>query len=155
MRQDERHAAQEAALDALLAALGLEHHEQPDERVARLDAQAPGYARHHRIGHKRQTAYRALEADRALTARHADLVVQALAADDDPTSPSWLTRALLAAIGHRRTMEALLTLLEHGTPHQRTCAAAAWHWARPPAHHATAVADLDTRFREAVTREAE
>ncbi|GAA4844147.1 hypothetical protein [Kitasatospora terrestris] len=133
MERDERLSAQEAALDALLGALGLRYEEQPDERVARLDARAPGYAQYHRIGHKRQTAYRALEADRRLTADHADLVVRALLADDDPTSPSWLTRALLDALGRRRTVDALTTAAAHGTPYQQSCAARALHWAAPRA----------------------
>ncbi|WP_030262356.1 hypothetical protein [Streptomyces sp. NRRL B-24484] len=120
---------QERALDALLAELGLPFEEPDDPRVARLAERHPDYPQYHRIGHKRQTAYRALTADRGLARAHADAVHRALVHDDDPSSPRWLAAVLVSAIGARGLQERLLTTLATGTPHQRRCAAHAWRWA--------------------------
>ncbi|MEV8093835.1 hypothetical protein [Kitasatospora sp. NPDC085879] len=125
----ERLDLQEQALDALLAELGLPFEEPDDPRVALLAARNPHYPQYHRIGHKRQTALRALTADRALTRAHEDAVYRALVHDDDPNSPRWLAGALVTAAGARRLQDRLLTTLATGTPHQRTCAAHAWRWA--------------------------
>ncbi|MER8182449.1 hypothetical protein [Kitasatospora sp. NPDC094015] len=164
----ERLGRQEDGLDDLLAALGLTWPDEPDERVARLAQQQPHYPQYHRIGHKRQTVRRALEADRTAAARHFEPVLALLLLDDDPSSPRWLTTALVAAVGHRRVLAGLLHAAEEGTPDQRRCAANAWHWAEPPLRHASeqarregrptatsraqreAVADLEQRFRAAI-----
>ncbi|GAA2748604.1 hypothetical protein GCM10010440_49650 [Kitasatospora cinereorecta] len=133
----ERLAEQEAALDALLADLGVTYDAEPDERVARLAARAPGYERYHRIGHKRQLALRTLDGDRATTARHADAVLRALLADDDPSSPNWLTGVLVPAIGRRQVQRALVAAVEHGTPYAQGCAVGVWHWAQAPLRYAS------------------
>lgn len=94
--------AQEAALDALLAALDErvgDDAAEPDARVAALDARAPGYAQYHRIGHKRQAAYRRLAGDRAAARAHYAPVLAALLADDDLSSPCWLAQVLVVAGG--------------------------------------------------------
>ncbi|GLW70620.1 hypothetical protein Kpho02_29190 [Kitasatospora phosalacinea] len=139
--------AQEAALDALLAALGIEVRIEPDERVAALAARAPGYAQYHRIGHKRQTAYRHLAEDRAAARAHYGPVLDALLADDDPSSPRWLAQVLLAAGGRRRLQEELLAAVQGGAPLRQACAVGAWRWADAP------YGDLGERFR-AARREA-
>jgi hypothetical protein len=110
---------QEHSLDALLTVLGLSTLPEPDPRVDRLARLEPLYPQYHRIGHKRQAAYRALAADRALV--H----------DDDPNSPRWLTSVLLTAVGRRRLQERLLGTVADGTPYQRACAAGGWRWADP------------------------
>ena len=110
---------QERALDALLADLGLPFDEPDDPRVARLAEHRPHYPQYHRIGHKRQTAHRALTADRGLARAHADAVYEALVHDDDPSSPRWLAGVLVTAIGARRLQERLLATLATGTAHQR------------------------------------
>lgn len=120
---------QEHALDALLAELGLTWDEPGDPRAAALAERHPHYPQYHRIGHKRQYAYRALAADRALTRAHEDAVHRALVHDDDPSSPRWLAAALVAAVGARRLQERLLDTLATGTPYERGCAAGAWRWA--------------------------
>ncbi|WP_431677962.1 hypothetical protein [Kitasatospora sp. KL5] len=125
----ERLDLQERALDDLLAALGLPFEEPDDPRVARLAERHPHYPQYHRIGHKRQTAYRALAADRSLTRTHEDAVYRALVHDDDPSSPRWLAAVLVTATGARRLQDRLLTTLATGTSHERTCAARAWRWA--------------------------
>ncbi|MFJ5231786.1 hypothetical protein ACIQBJ_18055 [Kitasatospora sp. NPDC088391] len=94
MERAARLDAQEAALDALLASLGTRVEPVEDARVARLDATAPGYAQYHRIGHKRQAAYRLLLVDRAAAHRDYPLVLDALLADDDLSSPRWFAQVL-------------------------------------------------------------
>ncbi|MFD9125431.1 hypothetical protein [Kitasatospora sp. NPDC059571] len=138
---------QEARLDELLAALGLTCHTDDDPRVERLAATEPLYPQYHRIGHKRQTAYRALAADRALARDHADAVLAALLCDDDPSSPRWLAAVLLTAIGRRALQDRLLAALADGTPHQRECAANAWRWAD--------TAPDDPRYLAALARSGE
>ncbi|MFD8480058.1 hypothetical protein [Kitasatospora sp. NPDC059673] len=129
----ERHLrldVQEVALDALLEALGEAVDDtSQDDRVARLDAQAPGYAQYHRIGHKRQAAYRRLAADRAAAHRCYPLVLAALLTDDDPSSPRWLAQVLLTAGGWRRLQEELVAAMEGGDPLRQVCAVGAWRWA--------------------------
>jgi len=147
MERGERLDAQEAALDALLAVLGLEVRVEPDERVAALAARAPGYAQYHRIGHKRQTAYRHLAEDRAAARAHYGPVLDALLADDDPSSPRWLAQVLAVAGGSRRLQEELVTALEDGGPLRQACAVGAWRWADAPSE------ELERRFR-AARREA-
>ncbi|MEV4557515.1 hypothetical protein AB0K51_11025 [Kitasatospora sp. NPDC049285] len=132
MEQQARLDAQEAALDALLAAVGAEFEPVEDARVARLDERAPGYAQYHRIGHKRQAAYRLLAADRAATDRHYPAVLDALLADDDPSSPRWLAQVLLAAGGRGRLQQALVEAVERGGPYRQACAVGAWRWADAP-----------------------
>jgi hypothetical protein len=122
---------QEHSLDALLTVLGLSTVPEPDPRVDRLARLEPLYPQYHRIGHKRQAAYRALAADRALARSHADAVYAALVHDDDPNSPRWLTSVLLTAVGRRRLQERLLGTVADGTPYQRACAAGGWRWADP------------------------
>ncbi|MFC9324117.1 hypothetical protein [Kitasatospora sp. NPDC057015] len=142
----ERLAGQEQALDELLDALGLPwQEEQADERVALLAERQPHYPRYHRIGHKRQLAYRALEADRALAARHYERVLAALLRDDDPSSPRWLATALVAAVGRRRVLTDLVRAVEDGTPGERHCAAGAWRWAEPPLRYASDAARREGR----------
>ncbi|WP_405013881.1 hypothetical protein [Kitasatospora sp. NBC_01539] len=139
---------QEHSLDALLAALGLTCAPPDDDpRVTALAARHPHYPQYHRIGHKRQTAYRALAADRALTRAHEREVLTALVHDDDPSSPRWLAAALVTAVGARRLQEHLLTVLATGTPYERACAAGAWHWADADPG--------DPRYRAAITRSGE
>ncbi|MFJ1702435.1 hypothetical protein [Kitasatospora sp. NPDC088346] len=163
----ERLGRQERGLDELLAALALDWQDEPDERVARLAERQPHYPQYHRIGHKRQTVRRALEADRAAAAHHYDLVLAAVLREDDPSAPRWLTAALVAAVGRRRVLEDLLRAAERGTPDERRCAGHAWRWAEPPLRYASeqarredrptatsraereAVADLAARFRAA------
>ncbi|RAJ43759.1 hypothetical protein K353_02019 [Kitasatospora sp. SolWspMP-SS2h] len=141
--------AQEAALDALLAALGIEAPPAPDARVEALAACAPGYAQYHRIGHKRQAAYRHLTGDRAATRTHYPAVLDALLTDDDPSSPRWLAQALAVAGGSRRLQQELLTALETGDPLRQVCALTAWRWADTP--HP----DLARHFRTARRAAAE
>ncbi|MFF0392420.1 hypothetical protein ACFYS8_27545 [Kitasatospora sp. NPDC004615] len=130
MEQHVRLDAQEAALDALLEALGEAVGDtSQDDRVARLDAQAPGYAQYHRIGHKRQAAYRRLSADRAAAHHCYPLVLAALLADDDPSSPRWLAQVLLTVGGRRRLQEELVAAVEGGDPLRQVCAVGAWRWA--------------------------
>ncbi|MEV4612967.1 hypothetical protein AB0K43_10225 [Kitasatospora sp. NPDC049258] len=161
----ERLDLQERSLDELLAGLELSCGEPGDERVERLAERQPHYRQYHRIGHKRQTAFQALSADRALAERHFEAAVRALLHDDDPSSPRWLAQALAAGAGRRRLLEALLRAAEQGTPYQRACAANAWRWAEPPLRYPSeqarragratatsraereAVADLERRFR--------
>ncbi|QKW19094.1 hypothetical protein HUT16_08495 [Kitasatospora sp. NA04385] len=143
MERGARLDAQEAALDALLAVLGLEVRTEPDERVAALAARAPGYEQYHRIGHKRQAAYRHLAADRAAARAHYGPVLAALLTDDDPSSPRWLAQVLLAAGGRRRLQEELVAAVEDGGPLRRACAVGAWRWADAP------YGDLAERFRAA------
>ncbi|KDN86206.1 hypothetical protein [Kitasatospora cheerisanensis] len=129
MEQQARLDAQEAALDALLAALGTVVEVPQDDRVARLAERAPGYPQYHRIGHKRQAAYRRLEADRAAAHRAYPLVLAALLADDDPSSPRWLAQVLLVVGGRRRLQEELVAAVEGGDPLRQGCAVGAWRWA--------------------------
>ncbi|GAA2095020.1 hypothetical protein GCM10009759_22880 [Kitasatospora saccharophila] len=147
MERDARMDAQEAALDALLAALGLEVRIEPDARVAALAARAAGYEQYHRIGHKRQAAYRHLAADRAAVRTHYRSVLDALLTDDDPSSPRWLAQVLAVAGGSRRLQQELVAALEDGEPLRQVCAVGAWRWADAP--HG----DLEQRFR-AARREA-
>ncbi|GLW52371.1 hypothetical protein [Kitasatospora phosalacinea] len=147
MERGARLDAQEAALDALLAVLGVEVRTEPDERVAALDARAPGYAQYHRIGHKRQAAYRHLAEDRAAARTHYGPVLDALLADDDPSSPCWLAQVLVLAGGRRRLQEELVAAVEGGPPLRQACAVGAWRWADAP------YGDLAERFR-AARREA-
>jgi hypothetical protein len=133
---------QEHSLDALLTVLGLGTATEPDPRVDRLARFEPLYPQYHRIGHKRQTAYRALAADRTLARRHADAVYAALVHDDDPSSPRWLTSVLLTAVGRRHLQERLLGTVADGTPYQRACAAGGWRWSDPSP-------EAGTRFRGA------
>ncbi|RKE18532.1 hypothetical protein [Streptomyces sp. TLI_171] len=150
MEQGARLDAQEAALDALLAGLGVEVDVPADERVTRLAEHAPGYEQYHRIGHKRQAAYRLLLADRAVARAHYGPALEALLADDDPSSPRWLVQALLAAGGRRRLQEELVAAVEDGGPLRQVCAVGAWRWADAP------YGDLADRFlvarREAARR---
>ncbi|WP_033212987.1 hypothetical protein [Kitasatospora phosalacinea] len=143
MERGERLDAQEAALDALLAALGVQVRIEPDERVAALAARAPGYEQYHRIGHKRQAAYRHLAGDRAAVRAHYGPVLEALLTDDDPSSPRWLAQVLVVAGGRRRLQEELVAAVEAGGPLRRACAAGAWRWADAPYE------DLARRFRAA------
>ncbi|MGW4381326.1 hypothetical protein [Kitasatospora sp. NPDC004531] len=129
MERQARLDAQEAALDALVAALGVVVDVPSDERVARLDAQAPGYAQYHRIGHKRQAAYRRLTAEREAAHRLYPLVLDALLADDDPSSPRWLAQVLLTVGGRRRLQEELVAAVAGGDPLRQACAVGAWRWA--------------------------
>ncbi|WP_354639476.1 hypothetical protein [Kitasatospora camelliae] len=160
---------QEARLDGLLGALGAEVELVEDPRVARFAEREPLYPLYHRVGHKRQAAYRALggeRVDRARVSEHYDLVLAALTADDDPSSPRWLAQSLVAAAGRRRVLESLLRTVELGTPYERGCAAGVWRWAEPPLRHAAdgtptrtsvaeraSLAELRTRF-EAACRSA-
>ncbi|RPE35371.1 hypothetical protein [Kitasatospora cineracea] len=132
MEQGARLDAQEAALDALLAALGTEVRTEPDPRVDALAARAPGYAQYHRIGHKRQAAYRRLAEDRAAVRAHYGAVLDALLADDDPSSPRWLAQVLAVGGGSRRLQQELVAALESGDPLRRVCAVGAWRWADAP-----------------------
>ncbi|WP_371496302.1 hypothetical protein OG871_10710 [Kitasatospora sp. NBC_00374] len=145
MELGERLAAQERGLDGLLAGLGLVCEEPFDERVARLAEHQPLYPQYHRIGHKRQTVCRALEADRAAAAHHYDRALAVLLYDDDPSSPRWLTAVLVAAVGRRRVLADLLRAAEHGTPDERRCAAHAWRWAEPPLRYASEQARREDR----------
>ncbi|BAJ27819.1 MULTISPECIES: hypothetical protein [Kitasatospora] len=144
--------AQEAALDALLAALDErvgDDAAEPDARVAALDARAPGYAQYHRIGHKRQAAYRRLAGDRAAARAHYAPVLAALLADDDLSSPCWLAQVLVVAGGRRRLQEELVAAVEGGEPLRQACAVGAWRWADAP------YPDLAERFRAARVAAAE
>ncbi|MFD7642547.1 hypothetical protein ACFV4P_18020 [Kitasatospora sp. NPDC059795] len=129
MEQHVRLDAQEAALDALLAALDVTVEASGDERVARLEARASGFAQYHRIGHKRQAAYRRLAADREAAHRLYPLVLDALLADDDASSPRWLAQVLVSVGGRRRLQEELAAAVADGDPLRQVCAVGAWRWA--------------------------
>ncbi|MFD5565710.1 hypothetical protein [Kitasatospora griseola] len=129
MEQHARLDAQEAALDALLEALDMSAEVPQDDRVARLAERAPGYAQYHRIGHKRQAAYRRLTADRAAAHHAYPLVLAALLTDDDPSSPRWFAQVLLTAGGRRRLQEELVAAVAADDPLRQVCAVGAWRWA--------------------------
>ncbi|MER5864735.1 hypothetical protein [Kitasatospora sp. NPDC002040] len=100
--------AQEHCLDELLTALGVVWSESPDPRVEALAERYPDYRCYHRIGHKRQLALRALEADRRLVLGHYPAVLRAVVADRDVNSPRWLVVVLASAVGRRRAEADLL-----------------------------------------------
>ncbi|MFJ5924286.1 hypothetical protein ACIQF6_16970 [Kitasatospora sp. NPDC092948] len=131
MEQPARLDAQEAALDALLETLGETVEIPQDDRVDRLAEHLPDYPQYHRIGHKRQAAYRRLTEDRAAAHGCYPQVLAALLADDDPSSPRWLAQVLLTAGGRRRLQEELVAAVEHGDPLRQACAVGAWRWADP------------------------
>ncbi|MER5640680.1 hypothetical protein ABT095_27495 [Kitasatospora sp. NPDC002227] len=116
--------AQEAALDALLAAAGVAFEEEPDPRVERLAAAQPLYPQYHRIGHKRQAAVQALAGDRELASRCYPLALRALLADEDVNSPRHLVEALARTVGTRRLAADLAAVPEA----ERAAAARALHW---------------------------
>lgn len=167
MDQGARLMLQESHLDSLLAALRLEWAEPEDPRIAALAEREPLFPQYHRIGHKRQSAVRALTGNRALVERHYERVLSALVHDDGPSSPRWFAALLVPAVSRRRVLEDLLRVVEDGTPYPRACAAAAWKWLEPPLRYASeddlragrptlsslaeraALADLEARFRAA------
>jgi hypothetical protein len=142
MDQGVRLGLQEDALDELLAVLGVAYEESEDPRVGRLAEREPLYPQYHRIGHKRQLAYRTLAADRRLVREHYEPAFRALIHDDDPSSPRWLAQVLLTGAGRVRLAEDLVRTVEQGTPYEQGCAVGAWRWAEAPA-------GMQQRFREA------
>ncbi|BFV59936.1 hypothetical protein KCMC57_up50400 [Kitasatospora sp. CMC57] len=101
-------AEQERCLDELLGALGLAWDEPADPRVEALAARQPLYPQYHRIGHKRQLAYRTLDGERRLVLGSYDAVVRAVVADRGTDSPRWLVSVLVSAVGRRRAEADLL-----------------------------------------------
>ncbi|MDH6127103.1 hypothetical protein [Kitasatospora sp. GP82] len=146
-----RLARQEARLDELVRALGLEWTDPDDPRVAALGERQPHYPQYHRIGHKRQLAVRELTGKRAPVEQHYRLVVRALVADDDPSSPRWLAAVLVAAVGRRRVQESLLRAVEEGDPYQQVCAVGAWRWVQSPLDDASGERFAAAR-RDALTK---
>lgn len=135
-------SAQEAALDELLAVLGLTYEASEDPRVARFAKQQPLYPQFHRIGHKRQLAFRALTADRRLVRENYGPVLRALVHDDDLNSPRWFVQVLADGVGRQRVAEDLIRAVEQGSPYEQGCAVGAWRWVE-------ASPGAEERFRDA------